>query len=452
MCLDTQTPLVQFLGGPSSSSGDDGSFADLGQLTEGIDYRFSPGGVTRMVYPLVSRMLQDGFLDEGHWVSLNSYGPSTVRAGGITLHHIALDRAQMAGYGEMKEAIWSTAHGTPSDLAGSEDAFWTDAFSEYTYYNRRCAELIARLDAKVDFDLIYAHDFQQLPLGQMLGRLKPKIFRWHIPFGDTPVPEAWRPVLSDYFNSYDMVIVSNARYLRAMERFGYTGQAKRLYPYVDPGEFGHPEEAEVRARTEPLGLAAEDEVALVVARMDPMKGQDRAIRALAALAPRHPHLKLALVGNGSFSGSARGVGLSKSALWRAELERLAEELGVRDRVLLLGHRSQADLDALYERAAFTVLPSLREGFGLVAIESWLHGRAAIVSDRAGVAELVRSGTNGLRFDPDDPSALARAMERLLADPALAARLGRSGRTTARRCTIETGLPAERAIISDLVGG
>ncbi|MGI0067202.1 MAG: glycosyltransferase, partial [Thermoplasmata archaeon] len=105
---------------------------------------------------------------------------------------------------------------------------------------------------------------------------------------------------------------------------------------------------------------------------------------------------------------------------------------------------------IYERSSFTVLPSVREGFGLVVVESWLHGKAAIVNTEAGIVDLIHDGKNGLLVDSGNTAALAEAMEKLFNDPELAGRLGRAGRATAPRCLIDTGLQAERAVIEELL--
>ncbi|MGI0140671.1 MAG: glycosyltransferase family 4 protein [Thermoplasmata archaeon] len=452
ICVDTQTPLVQLLRPVPTRRSGAGTSASiyLSQLKEGVDYRYTPGGVTRMVYPLLRHLLADGVLSAAHWVSLNPSGTEEIRLGHLALHGISLGQARLAGYGQVKEAFWGAVHGTTEKTAALSSIFWSDNYSEFGYYNRLCASRIASLEVVHDFDLFYVHDFQQLPLGQMLGTLKPKIFRWHIPFDASMIPPAWRPRFSTYLNSYDAVIVSSTRYLAALRALGYTGRARIVHPYVDPKEYGRPARAEVGRLAARLGLAPSDRVVLVVARMDPMKAQDRTIRAIARLAGRHPDLKLVLVGNGSFSSSKQGVGLSKSARWREELERLARRLGVAARVVFAGHLSQAELDAIYERSSFTVLPSVREGFGLVVVESWLHGKAAIVNTEAGIVDLIHDGKNGLLVDSGNTAALAEAMEKLFNDPELAGRLGRAGRATAPRCLIDTGLRAERAVIEELL--
>jgi glycosyltransferase involved in cell wall biosynthesis len=450
ICINTQTPLIQFLepdGGtaPARAVPDP---VDLARLREGIDYRYSPGGVTRMVYPLVRRLLQKKVLSEAHWVALNPHAPRTVRLDGMTLHNVRLDPRRMAGYGEVKEAIWGRIH--ELDAADPrDDLFWTEAFSEYAYYNRRTTELIRRLDETHDFDVFYIHDFQQMPVGQMLGTLKPKVFRWHIPFDASTLPEHWRSVWKSYLDSYDVIVVSAARYAESLAKLRPQATVLRLLPYVDPGDYTRPAAANVAETCQRLGIARTDDVALLVGRMDPIKGQDLAIEATAELADRYGHLRLVLVGNGSFSGSRAGLGMSKSSSWRNQLEARVKELGLDGRVLFTGHLPQADLDCLYERCRFTLLPSIREGFGLVAVESWLHGKPSIVSSRAGIAELIVDGKNGLLFEPDDPKSLARQMRRLLDDRSgqLAARLARYGHETAKQCSLGAAETAERAMLA-----
>jgi glycosyltransferase involved in cell wall biosynthesis len=451
VCFNSQTPLLQFVA-PSGRARTHGwgATANLAELEEGVDYRFSPGGVTRMVYPLVRRLLAKGVLEESHWVSLNPVGPRVVRTDGLTLHNVALGPQRMGGYGKTKEAIWSTVHGL--EMPGSaEDLFWSEEFSEYAFYNRTTSERIRTLDSRLDFDLFYVHDFQQMPVGQMLDSLKPKIFRWHIPFDAARIPDSWRSLFVNYLANYDIVVVSCDRYREGLTTLGYRGKAVRLYPYVDPREYHRPPKAAVAATCARWGVRPDDVVVLVVARMDPAKAHDRAIRAVARLAGRYPHLRLVLVGNGSFSGAKGGVGLSKSSRWRAHLEEEAARLGVRERVIFAGHVPQDALDCFYERARFTVLPSVNEGFGLVVVESWLHRRPALVTRRAGIAELIQDGVNGILFDPDDVGELAEKMEQLLNDRGeLARRLSRNASVTARACSIDTAARAEAKLMAEVL--
>lgn len=446
LCINSQTPLLQFLTPEGAVPPPEG--VEIADLREGTDYRYSPGGVTRMVYPLLRRLVRDRVVDEAHWVALNPNGPRQAHFGEITLHNVAIEPDRMAGYGKVKEAIWGRIHEIQPE-GEHDELFWSDAFSEYTYYNRNTAELIRKLDGEFDFDVFYIHDFQQLPVGHMLGTLKPKIFRWHIPLDASSIPEKWRALLGTYLSSYDLIVVSAKRYADSLREFHPKGRIVRQYPYVDPSDYSVPDPATVRAVADRYGLAEEDTVALVVARMDPMKGHDHAISALGRLAGEFEALKLVLVGNGSFSGSGAGLGLTKSARWKAHLESMVRERGLQDRVVFAGYVGQSDLDGLYERCDFTILPSTREGFGLVAVESWLHGRPTVITERAGIAELVEDGTNGLLFEPERPGHLEKQMRRLLEDRSrhLHEKLAKNGRTTARKCTLGAAARSERAMLA-----
>jgi glycosyltransferase involved in cell wall biosynthesis len=454
LCVNTQTPLLQF-GAARTTEGvpvRPPETARLSDLEEGVDYQFSPGGVTRMVYPLLRRLRLDKYLHSTHWVALNPFAPETVFSGDLTLHNVRIAPDRLAAYGNVKETIWGTVHGLRHP-EGSDDLFWSDDFSEYAYYNRLTAETIRALDARHDFDLFYIHDFQQLAIGEMLGTLKPKLFRWHIPFDAKDIPESWRPSMTTYLNSYDTVIVSTDKYLAQLKEFGYAGRAVKLYPYVDPSEFSVPPPDQVRATVARWGIEEGDTVALVVARMDPMKGQDRAMKAVAQLAAEFPRLKLLLVGNGSFSSAAGGLGLSKGGRWRHELEALGQELGIADRIRFTGHVSQPELDAAYERCALSILPSAREGFGLVVVESWLHGKPTVVSRRAGIAELVKHRKNGMLVDPENIDDIAARMRAILADPdGLGRKLGEGGRASAEVCTIDAAARAESLVFGEVVAG
>lgn len=457
LCVNTQTPLVKFISKASELQDDlvpAPEPQDIHQLKEGADFQFTPGGVTRMVLPLLQHMVHDGIVESAHWVSLNPTGPAEVTFDGITLHHIQLGAERIKGYGNTKETIWKTLHGLPTAssqaLAPPTQVFWQDAFSDFTYYNRLSAERILRLDDVYDFDLFYIHDFQQLPVGQMLNTLKPKVFRWHIPFDASTIPPEWERFLSLYFNSYDALIVSCKKYMDALRNFGYDGKPHYVYPYIDPAQYREPTREEATQFCQQAKVNYGDKVILVVARLDPMKGQDRVINAMPDVIRDVPKAKLVLVGNGSFSSSKQGVNLSKADTWLNELRALTKKLRIQDRVVFAGHLDQTQLNAAYRRSDLTVLPSVREGFGLVVIESWLYKKPTIITSRAGIAELIREGCNGLLFEPDAPEDLAGKISNVLLDDKLAQKLGENGFETSKECSIERGVKDESEIMLGLV--
>jgi glycosyltransferase involved in cell wall biosynthesis len=143
-----------------------------------------------------------------------------------------------------------------------------------------------------------------------------------------------------------------------------------------------------------------------IGRVEHQKGFDTLIRAVAQVAGAN----VCIVGEGRE---------------RAALERLAVELGIGDRVVWTGWRDDArSFLGTFDVFAF---PSRFEGFPLAVLEALLARTAVVAADVGSTGEVVRDGETGLLVPPDDPSALAGAIARLLEDRELRERLGRSGR-------------------------
>ncbi len=134
----------------------------------------------------------------------------------------------------------------------------------------------------------------------------------------------------------------------------------------------------------------------------------------------------------------------------AELRALAAQLGIADDLRWLEWISEAELEGLFAAATAFVFPSLYEGFGLPVLEAMARGVPVATSSRASLAEV--AGDAALLFDPEDPRSLADALQRLLHDPDLRARLSAAGRERAaqftwERCARETVAVYERSLAS-----
>jgi glycosyltransferase involved in cell wall biosynthesis len=97
----------------------------------------------------------------------------------------------------------------------------------------------------------------------------------------------------------------------------------------------------------------------------------------------------------------------------------------------LGFVPREELERLLAGAAVVACPSRREGFGLISAEAMAYGRSVVASAVGGLLDLVRDGETGLLVPPRDPAALRAALERLLGDADLRARLGAAGREHVR---------------------
>ncbi len=448
----TQTPYVRFRIGVEEifrRAEEPPEIMDLRILREGEDYIVSPGGVTRMVYPFLKKLVERG--ENPWWVSLNPRAPQKILVDGIRIYHISIPTEKVRGYGKAKEAIWSTLHMINEGSLEARDLMWMDEYIDYVYYNRKVAQVIDSLDREEDFDLIYIHDFQHIPLGSMLTSLKPKILRWHIPLEKDLIPDEWMQSIDLYLNKYDAIIVSSKRYSQTLRELGYRKRVAEIYPYIDPSQYGKPSRSEIEKFCSRYGIKPEDRVILIVARMDPMKCQDRAIKALKIVKRKIPEAKLVLVGNGSFSSSKNGIGLSKGERWARYLASLATELGVIDSVIMTGYLDQRDLEAAYSRADLVLLPSIIEGFGLVVVEAWLYRKPVIVSNRAGVSDLVEDGVNGIKIDPNDIEGIASSIVRLLSDNNLSESLGSKGYETSKKCTVDSVIETEIRLLEESGG-
>src|SRR5437879_3362234 len=98
----------------------------------------------------------------------------------------------------------------------------------------------------------------------------------------------------------------------------------------------------------------------------------------------------------------------------------------------VGFVPPGELGPWYERAAVIVVPSRREGYGVVAREAMAWGRPVVASAVGGLLYAVEDEVTGLRVAPGDVPALRAALARLLAEPALRARLGAAAREKAQR--------------------
>jgi glycosyltransferase involved in cell wall biosynthesis len=96
----------------------------------------------------------------------------------------------------------------------------------------------------------------------------------------------------------------------------------------------------------------------------------------------------------------------------------------------IGFVPPAELGYYYDRAAVVVCPSRREGYGVVAREAMAHGRPVVASAVGGLLDAVEDERTGLLVPPGDAAALRSAIERLLLDPMLRARLGAAARERA----------------------
>jgi glycosyltransferase involved in cell wall biosynthesis len=159
---------------------------------------------------------------------------------------------------------------------------------------------------------------------------------------------------------------------------------------------------------------------LCVGRLIPIKGHIVLLRAFADARRAVPELALDIAGRGPLEPA---------------LKALARDLGIADAVRFLGY--VAPIQDAIERSAIVVVPSLGEGFGMVALEAMERARPVIAAAIGGLGELVVHGETGLLVPPGEAAPLARAIAELGGDLPRAARMGEAGRRRALADFLET---------------
>jgi glycosyltransferase involved in cell wall biosynthesis len=443
ICVDSQTPVVRFKLSYEDLLEKYGNLSDpldIQSLEEGLDYEFTPGGVTNMLYPAVKSMLEDGFLDRVIWVSLGINYPPRLSIGNLMISHVEIDERVLRNYTIFKEGLWSEIHGV------GKTRFTQDEFNAYATYNWENAKKM--FEYIKDIDLFYVQDFQLLMTGTAIGPAAPAVLRWHIPFVPEKMGKFARRIVVKGMESFDAVVVSTRRDLEGLIKSDYRGRAYQLYPYIDPKDWINPAETEeVEKLRKKIGLKEDEKLVIIVARMDRIKSQDVGIKAFA-IASKKAKMKLALIGNGSFSSSSRGgLGFGKGASWKSELEKLVKELNLVENVIFLGHSSREELKAAYNLASVVLLTSSLEGFGITVLEGWTNKKPAVVSSGAGVSELVVNDSNGYVFPSGDFETAAEMILKAIGNAA--DRLGENGYESSKQCCLSVAVEREKKIFEEV---
>jgi D-inositol-3-phosphate glycosyltransferase len=169
-----------------------------------------------------------------------------------------------------------------------------------------------------------------------------------------------------------------------------------------------------------IGIDPDALVVFYVGRFDERKGIETLVRAVGQSQLRgHKNLKL-IIGGGSRPGQSDGIE-------RERIEKIVDELGMRDITTFPGRLSDDILPAYYTAADVCVVPSHYEPFGLVAIEAMACSTPVVASDVGGLQFTVVSEQTGLLAPPKDEAAFAQAIDRILSNPEWRNQLGQQAR-------------------------
>ncbi|HWQ46424.1 MAG TPA: glycosyltransferase [Longilinea sp.] len=216
---------------------------------------------------------------------------------------------------------------------------------------------------------------------------------------------------------------------KAQLNFLYQAPAGKIViipPGVDISRFYPIPEDEAR---QVIGIPVDKCLLLFVGRIEPLKGIDTLIRAIAIMLHQGvlqecPHY-LVIIG---------GEPEANPGDMSAEMERLqglCKELDVQDLVIFLGKRAQETLPYYYSSAQMLIMPSHYESFGMVALEAMACGTPVVASQVGGLAYLIQDGKTGFVVPDRDPEALAAKLTLLIENPALRRQLGEASTQAAQ---------------------
>ncbi|MGF1480303.1 MAG: glycosyltransferase family 4 protein [Cyanophyceae cyanobacterium] len=188
---------------------------------------------------------------------------------------------------------------------------------------------------------------------------------------------------------------------------------------TDPDRYGLVTRQEARKR---LGIAAEAKIVFYIGRFDKRKGIETLVRA-AHQSQWRDELRV-FIGGGSRPGQSDG-------LERDRLERIVADLGMTDKIIFPGRITDEELPLYYTAADVCVVPSHYEPFGLVAIEAMASGTPVVASHVGGLQYTIVDRETGLLPPPQDVSAFAKSIDRILGDAQWRDWLGKNGEKRVR---------------------
>lgn len=297
-----------------------------------------------------------------------------------------------------------------------------------------CIALAVMEEAEPNYDVVHSHYWLSGQIGLVaterrgiplvhsmhtMGRVK----NLNLAVGDRAESSARICAESEIVRLADRLVANTAQ--ERDELIGLYGADEArvdvVHPGVDLDVFTPTPRTEARER---LGIPADDRIVLFAGRLQPHKGPDIAIEAVARLAS---DVRLVVVGGPSGNGTEHPEALAE----------LADELGVSDRVSMVPPVEQRRLADWYAAADVVCVPSHSESFGLVAVEAQACGRPVVAAAVGGLPTAVVDGVTGLLVEGHDPADYAAALDTILRDDALRAAMGAKAVTHASDFNWET---------------
>ena len=315
-----------------------------------------------------------------------------------------------------------------------EDGFPVHHLNKKDGVNYKLFFRIAGLFKQEKVDIVHCHNFGALlygSVGSRLARTSGTVYTAHGIYSS----ERLGRLKFARLLPVDRILAVSADSREAMLAHGSMAPdaVETLPNGIDTTLFGaKADSSELRAE---LGLPLDAPVFGIVARLSPEKMHSVLLDAMALLIKRVPNAVLVIVGDGDI---------------RADLEKHAAEIDVTSNVSFLGVRS--DVHRLLQALDVFVLSSRAEGLSLTLLEAAAAGLPIVATDVGGNSEVVVDGQTGILVEPNNPSALAAAMERIATDPERGRSMGELGRARVNEFySLDAMVKRYEAVYYDVLG-
>jgi glycosyltransferase involved in cell wall biosynthesis len=276
---------------------------------------------------------------------------------------------------------------------------------------------LARLVRRRKIDLVHAHDFYSNIFAAPWSRVGGAAFIASRRWWEGPERRAQRWANRAAYLLANRVLANSPSVAELLVHREWVRRRRVVVVpnFLDEAAFDEPPADWAASIARELGLPADRLVVGVVANLSPIKDHATLFRAVASLAHRWPALRLVLVGS---DGGSRG-----------DLERLAGELGLADRIHFAGHRP--NLPSPHHLFDVSVLTSVSEGMPNSILEAMASAKPVVATSVGAIPDAVADGVTGFLVPPRDPDRLRERLHLLLSDAELRRRLGEAGRAKAR---------------------
>ncbi|MGD0152636.1 MAG: glycosyltransferase family 4 protein [Thermacetogeniaceae bacterium] len=285
-----------------------------------------------------------------------------------------------------------------------------------------------RFARDLQLDLIHVHSpFCLGQVGASIARRLgiPLVFTYHtlydqyvhyFPFAKGLAQKAVVFMAREFCNRCDLVVAPTKVIERLLRSYGVTVPIVSVATGINLQLFESGDRSFLRRR---FGIAPEEKILLYVGRLSKEKNLDSLFRIFNGVLRHNPAVTLALSGSGPED---------------EELHELAEQLGIRSKLIFTGRLSQEEVAGAYKSADLFVFPSMTETQGLVLVEAMAAGLAVVARAAFGSVAIVDEGVTGYLCDTEE--AFVERIDQLLHDQALRQRIGSAAAVRAQNLTAE----------------